>query len=231
MQAVEFDLIPGDRVFAQPGTYVCGSGGVTLDVEWGKSLLDPVRRIWSGEKGTLLELRTEDSPGRVVIGASQVGRVVHLRLDGTKSYFCERGAYLAHTGEIDISVGFTRKFRAGLFGGQGFMMQRISGYGDVFLQATGSIVDWQLDPEATVTANTLNLLAFEDSVGYDIQFVGGLFSVFFAGQGLFLAKLKGPGQVVCHSINPMALAKNMKMAGSMPLPSQQANASKSPKPK
>src|SRR5690606_23327766 len=106
-------------------------------VEWGNSLFDPIRRAWAGENATLQEIRCEKAPGRVVIGSSLPGRIVHVELDGKKSIFCDRGAYLAHTGDIKISVGFTRRLRAGFLGGNGFVMQRITGYGDVFLHALG----------------------------------------------------------------------------------------------
>lgn len=211
LATVEFDLNPGDTVYAEPGTLVCASGGVKLDVEWGTGLLDPLRRVWSGEKATLQEISAETSGGRVVIGAALPGRIVHVRLDGKRSVFCDRGAYLAHTGDIGISIGFTRKVRAGLFGGNGFMMQRLTGRGDVFLHALGSVIDWTLEPEAVALVNRRNLLAFEDTASYDIQFTGGPFTQIFGGQGLFLVRLQGPGRVISHSIDLMGLTRALRV--------------------
>lgn len=211
LQALEFDMLPGDKIYAQPGSFISAVGGIKLDVEWGKSLLDPFRRMWSGEKATLQEIVCDGAPGRVVVGAAMVGRIVHIPLDGTRAIFCDRGAYLAHTGDIEISIGITKKIRTGLFGGNGFIMQRISGYGDVFLHALGSVIPMRLKSNGEAIVNTRNLLAFDDSVSYDITLSGGPFTMWFGGQGIFLAKLKGPGRVIAHSIDHHAFVKYLKL--------------------
>lgn len=212
LQSLEFNMLPGDKVYAQPGAFISGVGGISIDVEWGKSLFDPFRRVWSGEKATLQEIMCNNAPGRAVIGAAVVGRIVHIPLDGTRAIFCDRGAYLAHTGDIEISIGFTKKLRAGIFGGNGFVMQRISGRGDVFLHALGSVIPMRLKSNGEAIVNTRNLLAFDDSVSYDITLSGGLFTMWLGGQGAFLAKLKGPGRVIAHSIDHYAFAKYLKVA-------------------
>jgi uncharacterized protein (TIGR00266 family) len=210
LAAVEFDLLPGDRVCAQPGALVCATGDVTIDVQWGKGLLDPFRRVWAGERATLMELYCEQRPARITFGAPLPGRIQHLHLDGRTTIYCERGSYIAHSGDIDISIGFARRFRAGFFGGRGFVLQKLTGFGDVFLHALGSIIDYQVEEGASVIADPNNVLAFESSVGYDIQFVGGVFSMMFAGHGMFLTRLEGPGRVICHSMDHDSFARAIK---------------------
>lgn len=207
LATVEFNMATGDMIFAQPGTLVCASGGVKIDINWGTGLLDPIRRSWAGEKMVLQEITSEAAVSRAVFGAALPGRIVHVRLNGNNSIFCERGAYIAHSGDIKISIGLARRFRAGFFGGQGFVMQRLSGRGDVFLHALGSIIDWTLEQEAVAVVNTRNLLFFDGTVSYDIQFAGGLWATLLGGHGLFLARLKGPGRMVAHSIDQAALKK------------------------
>jgi uncharacterized protein (TIGR00266 family) len=215
LAAVEFDLLPGDRVCAEPGSLVCATGDVKIDVQWGKGLLDPFRRVWSGEKATLMELYCEKQPSRIVFGSALPGRIQHLKLDGQTAIFCERGSYICHSGDIDISIGFAKRFRAGFFGGNGFVMQKLTGFGDVFLHALGSIIDYQVEEGAAVMADPRNVLAFESSVGYDIQFVGDMFSMMFAGHGVFLTRLEGPGRVICHSMDHQSFARAIKASASM----------------
>lgn len=213
LSALEFEMAPGDEVLVEPGRVIALLGGATLDVDFGKGILDPFRRMLSGEQATLQKIRCEKTPGRVVVGAAMPGRIVRISLDGSHGIFCDRGAYLCHSGNISVSIGFSRRIRAGLFSGQGFVMQRISGYGDVFLHALGSVIAWRLQPGMVARVNTRNLLAFDDTVGHDIEFAGGVFPALFGGQGLFFAKLEGPGRVIMHSIDHKAFVDALRHPG------------------
>lgn len=213
IQTVEFRMEEGAEIIAQPGVFLCGAGGVKgIGITFGKSLMAPIYRTWSGEKAVLQELAAEGQPAQVVIGAPQMGRIIHVPLRGDRTIIAQRGAFLASAGDIELKVAFTSRLRAGLFGGQGVVFQRISGVGDVFLHALGVDVDWTLEPGSIVRVSTNNILAFDDSVGYDVQFSGGLMAMMLGGQGAFLSQLEGPGRVIVQSVDHDAF---MEMTGKM----------------
>lgn len=212
IQSVEFVLRPGERIIAQPGAFLCGGGGVrALGITWGRRLLDPFYRKWSGEASVLNEIICENEPGFVVLSAAHIGRIVRMRLEPGHSLICQRGAFMASTGQIDLGIAFTRRVRAGLFGGQGAVFQRITGEGDVFLHAFGSYIDKWLEPGRIMRVSTDNILAFDGSVGYDVQLSGGLLTLLFGGkEGLFLSQLEGPGRVIVQSLDHGEMRKALQ---------------------
>lgn len=207
VQSLELLMLPGQRVIAQPGAFICGAGGFAgIDISFGRRFMDPFYRKWSGEEAVLQQIRCDGSPGRVLLGAPKFGRIVRLPVRPDCSILCQRGAFIASTGDVDLGVAFTRRIRAGVFGGSGVVFQRASGSGDVFLHALGSYIDWVLPPDKIARISTSNILAFEDSVGYDVQSSGGFLALMFGGEGMFLSQLEGPGRVIVQSINPEAAA-------------------------
>src|SRR2546421_2649277 len=116
-----------------------------------------------------------------------------------RSILAERNAYLAAIGNIDLSVAFTKRFGAGLFGGEGFILQKISGQGLLFLHAGGNMLEFELAPGEQLRVDTGCIVSFAETVTYDIQFVGGFRNALFGGGGLFYATLSGPGHVVLQT--------------------------------
>ena len=108
---------------------------------------------------------------------------------------CQRHSYLCSTTDAEISVAFTKRFGAGMFGGEGFILQKISGTGLAFLHASGSIIERELAPGEELRVDTGCLVAFESGVDYDIQMMKGVKSMLFGGEGLFFTRLRGPGKV------------------------------------
>lgn len=214
IQEVEFVMEPGQRIMLQPQTFVGAVGGVkSLGINWGRRLLDPLFRRWSGESAVLQEIICEDEPARVVLGANQFGRIVRLKVAPNRPINAQRGAFIAATGRIDLGIAVTRRLRAGLFGGQGIVFQHISGDGDVFLHAMGTVNDWILPPEKIARFSTNNILAFDASVGYDVQLSGGAMTLLFGNQGLFLSQLEGPGRIVTQSLDHGALGQTLIRQG------------------
>jgi uncharacterized protein (AIM24 family) len=202
-QVVELLLRPGQRVICQPDSFLVGGGGVRgVGINWGRRLLDPIVRTWSGEAGILQEFACQGEPARVFFSKTNaLGRILHIRLRPGRSVVCQRGAFLVGTGNIDHGVAFARRLRAGLFGRQGFVFQKLSGDGDVFLQVQGTYIELSLEENRKVMVSTNNVLAFESSVGYDMQLSGGLLSLLSAQQGLFLSQLEGIGTVYVQSLD------------------------------
>lgn len=200
VQAVEVLLHEGQRIIFQPRGFVCGIGIDQLHISWGDGLLDPIRRAWAGEEGILQQV-VASQPASVVIGGDGFGRIVPVAITPERPLICQRGAFLGGLGEIDISIAFTRRLRAGFLGRQGAVFQRISGHGLVFLHAAGVVLDWVVPDERVVRVSTRNILAFDASVGYDLQFAGGALTLLLGTQGAFLSQLQGPGRMLIQTVD------------------------------
>ena len=114
---------------------------------------------------------------------------------------CQKGAFLCAQPTVNLETVFTKKFSAGLFGGEGFILQKVSGNGMLFLEVDGDRVEKQLAPGEVLKVDTGNVVAFEDTVSYSIETVKGIKNIFFGGEGLFLTKLTGPGRVILQTQN------------------------------
>jgi len=146
-------------------------------------------------------LNTGHGKQHVAFGAPYPGKIILLELDQLGGTFiCQKDAFLCAANGIDIDVAFTKRMGAGLFGGEGFILQRLSGYGRAFIHAGGTIIPRMLAPGEKLRVDTGCLVAMAPTVDYDIQFVGGFKNAMFGGEGLFLAQLTGPGLIYLQSL-------------------------------
>ena len=113
----------------------------------------------------------------------------------------QKGAFLCAEANVETSIAFTKKFSAGLFGGEGFILQKATGNGKIFLEVDGDVIQKELAAGEVLKVNTGNVVAFEPSVSYGIETIKGLGNIFLGGEGLFLTKLVGPGKVILQSQN------------------------------
>jgi uncharacterized protein (AIM24 family) len=128
---------------------------------------------------------------------------------------CQRDAYLCSAYGIEVTVTFTRKLGAGFFGGEGFILERMSGDGLAFIHAGGTLIKHDLGPGEGLNVDTGCLVAFQETVDYDIKAVGGIKSMFFGGEGLFFARLTGPGTVYLQTLPFSRLADRVMAASGM----------------
>ena len=158
-------------------------------------------RMFSGESLFMATYKAE-RPGAMVAFASTVaGEVLPIDVGQNGGMICQKGAFLCAQETVNLNVTFTKKFSAGLFGGEGFILQDISGTGMVFLEIDGNKVVKDLAPGEVLKVDTGNVVAFERSVAYEIETVKGLKNIFLGGEGLFLTKLTGPGRVILQTQN------------------------------
>jgi uncharacterized protein (AIM24 family) len=125
---------------------------------------------------------------------------------------CQRDAFLCAAGSIEINVAFTKRLGAGFFGGEGFILQKLEGSGDVFIHSGGTIVPMELKQGEVVRVDTGCLVAFDPTVEYDIELVGGIKTALFGGEGLFLATMTGPGRVWLQTLPFSRLADRIMAA-------------------
>jgi uncharacterized protein (AIM24 family) len=200
IQVAEFLLLPGQRVQFEPNAFVASVGGIAaLDVHFGRRMRDLYTRGWAGESVILDEAVCQESPGLLTLGSPRGGAIVRLPVRDGRSIYAQRGAFLAATGQIDISIAMIGTAAAGLLGGNGIVLQRIHGNGDVFLEAHGRTIDWDLEAGVMARVATSRVLAFEDSIGYDVQFAKGLTGNIFSVGNRFMVQLEGPGRVLVQS--------------------------------
>ncbi|MGI6582286.1 MAG: TIGR00266 family protein [bacterium] len=227
MQFVEISLDPGETVIAEAGAMMYMDGAVRFDTvfgtgsekDQGKGLMDKVigagKRVLTGESLFMTTFTNQGSGKKVVaFAAPYPGKVIPVNLAACGGQLiCQRDAFLCAAKGIEIEIAFTKKIGAGLFGGEGFIMQRLVGDGLAFLHAGGTITKKELQAGEMLKLDTGCLVAMTDSIDYDVTFVSDLKSAIFGGEGLFLATLEGPGAVWLQSLPFSRLANRLFAAG------------------
>jgi uncharacterized protein (TIGR00266 family) len=221
LQLVEVELDPGEGVRAEVGTMTYMENGVEMDTSMGgKGVLDGLfkgfKRAVTGESffiTTFVYNGPVGSKGHVGFAAPYPGTIVPLDLGKLGGQFmCQKDSFLCAASGIEIEVAFTKRLSAGFFGGEGFILQRLSGEGMAFVHAGGTIIERELAAGESLRVDTGCLVAFAPTVKYDIQFIGGFKNALFGGEGLFLARLTGPGQVYLQSLPFSRLAGRIMAA-------------------
>ncbi len=214
MQLVEVELDPGEGVRAEAGAMMYMEDGIEMQTGTGGGMFKGFKRMITGESFFITTfLYNGSGKGHVAFGAPYPGKIVPLELDKLGGQFlCQKDAFLCAAQGVEIEVAFTKKIGAGLFGGEGFILQRLEGDGMAFIHAGGTIVQRQLEAGETLRVDTGCLAAFAPTVDYDIKFVGGFKNALFGGEGLFLARLTGPGLVYLQSLPFSRLADRISAA-------------------
>jgi uncharacterized protein (TIGR00266 family) len=223
MQFVEVTLDPGETVIAEAGTMMYMSPGIRMDTVMGDptrqqglfgKLVDAGKRVVTGES-LFLTTFTACGAGRdqVAFAAPYPGKIIPMHIGELGGeILCQKDSFLAAAKGIEVGIAFQKRIAAGLFGGEGFILQRLTGDGLAFVHAGGTIHRRELAAGETLRLDTGCLVAFQPSVRYDIQMTGGVKNSLFGGEGLFLATLTGPGQLWVQSLPFSRLAGRM-MAG------------------
>ncbi len=199
--AVEINLNRGEGIFTQSGAMSWKTPDIRMDTNTNGGLFKGLGRVLSGDS-LFMNTYTADSDNQTIAFSSTVpGNILNLNMSGTSGIIAQKGAFLCAEPTIELKVAFTKKFSAGLFGGEGFILQDISGKGNVFLEVDGTEVVKELQPGESILVDTGNVVAFEKSVQYEIETVKGIKNIFFGGEGLFLTKLTGPGKVILQTLN------------------------------
>ena len=192
---------PGETMYTQSGGMAWMSEGVSMDSNMRGGLGKSIGRMFYGESLIKATYKAE-RPGAMIAFASTVaGEVLPVDIGACGGMICQKGAFLCAEETVNLSVALTKKLSAGFFGGEGFILQDISGNGMVFLEIDGNKVEKQLAPGEVIKVDTGNVVAFEKSVKYEVETVKGIKNIFFGGEGLFLTKLTGPGRVVLQTQN------------------------------
>ena len=214
MQMVVIELDPGETVRAEAGAMLYMEEGIEMATSTGGGMMKGLKRAIAGESFFITAFTHEGKgKAKVAFAAPYPGKIIPLDLSSFGgSFVCQKDAYLCSAKGIDVTVAFTKKIGAGLFGGEGFILQRLKGEGMAFVHAGGTVFEKHLAAGESLRVDTGCLVAMEESVNYDIQFVGGFKNALFGGEGVFLAKIKGPGRVFLQTLPFSRLADRISAA-------------------
>src|SRR5512137_2382965 len=214
LQFVEIELDPQEAVVAEAGAMMYMEDGIEMETIFGDgsaqsqgggimgALMGAGKRLLTGESlfMTVFQNRAADKR-RVAFGAPYPGRIVAVHLaELGGELIVQKDAFLAAAKGVSIGIAFQKKLGVGLFGGEGFIMQRLQGDGWAFMHAGGTILERTLAPGEVLRVDTGCIVAFQPSVQFDVQFVGKIKTAFFGGEGMFFATLRGPGRVWLQSL-------------------------------
>ncbi|MEY8336607.1 TIGR00266 family protein [Lachnospiraceae bacterium 62-35] len=200
VQAVEVTLDKGEAMCTQSGGMAWMSDGLKLESNVKGGLAKGIGRMFSGESLFLATYTAERQDAMIAFGATVPGKILPVDVS-QGGLICQKGAFLCAETSVELKTAFTKKISAGFFGGEGFILQDISGTGMVFLEVDGGLVEKQLAAGEVLKVDTGNVFAFEKSVKYEVETVKGIKNVLFGGEGLFLTKLTGPGKVYLQTMN------------------------------
>jgi len=212
LQFVEIELDPGETVIAEAGMMMYMEDSIGFETKMGDGskpkagFLDKMvsvgKRAITGESLFMTHFSHTGGEGKrhVAFGAPYPGKIIAIDLDEANGeLICQKNSFLCAALGTELSIAFNKKIGAGLFGGEGFILQRLRGDGMVFIHAGGTIVEKRLDNQK-ILVDTGCIVAFESTINYDIQQAGNLKSMVFGGEGLFVATLQGTGRIWLQSL-------------------------------
>lgn len=191
----------GESMYTQSGGMAWMTEGVAMDSNMKGGIGKAFGRMFSGESLFMATYKAEQADTKVAFASTVAGEILPIDMSYSRGLICQKGAFLCAEESVDLSVAFSKKFSAGLFGGEGFILQKVTGTGMVFLEVDGNKVEKILAPGEVIKVDTGNVVAFDESVQYEIETVKGLKNIFLGGEGLFLTKLTGPGKVILQTQN------------------------------
>lgn len=199
--AVEFTLNRGESIYSQRGGMTWQTDGINMKTNARGGVMKSLGRMFTGESIFMNTYTANVDGAKVAFATTVPGDIVSVNVGENNGFTVQKSAFLCAEPGVDMSIAFTKKFSAGLFGGEGFVLQKAKGNGMLFLEVDGDPVERILAPGEVLKADTGNVVGFESTVSYEIETVKGLGNIFLGGEGLFLTKLVGPGRVIIQSQN------------------------------
>lgn len=199
--AVEFTLNRGESIYSQRGGMTWQTDGINMKTNARGGVMKSLGRMFTGESIFMNTYTANIDGAKVAFATTVPGDIVSVNVGENNGFTVQKSAFLRAEPGVDMSIAFTKKFSAGLFGGEGFVLQKAKGNGMLFLEVDGDPVERILAPGEVLKVDTGNVVGFESTVSYEIETVKGLGNIFLGGEGLFLTKLVGPGRVIIQSQN------------------------------
>ncbi|MCI9177414.1 MAG: TIGR00266 family protein [Clostridia bacterium] len=199
---VAVTLNRGESMYTQRGGMTWQTDGISMSTNARGGVMKSLGRMFTGESIFMSTYTAERDNATVAFATTVPGDVVAVDMTANPNgMMIQKGAFLCAEPGVNLSVAFTKRFSAGLFGGEGFILQKAQGNGMLFLEIDGDPIEKVLAPGEILKVDTGNVAAFESTVSYEIETVKGLGNIFLGGEGLFLTRLVGPGKVILQSQN------------------------------
>ena len=205
LQIARVHLEPGQEIYAEAGKMIYKS----VNIDWatratgqsfGQKIIGAIKRKLMGESLFFTYFRAGSVPGEVGFAGHYPGKIQVFELAPGQTIMVQRDGFLFAQASVTLDIAMVRRLGAGLLGGEGFILQKLTGPGAVFVHAGGDHVDFTLAPGEMLQVQTGHLVAFDPTVNYDVQMVGSIRTAIFGGEGLFLTTLTGPGRVILQSL-------------------------------
>ena len=210
MPVLEIDLQPNESVFSESGELSWMTGSIQMathtQMGGGGGLFGVLKRVAGGGSIFMTEYRAMQYPGTVSFATKVPGHIVPVELGNGPEYLVHRHGFMCATPQVNITVGFQQSLGAGIFGGDGFLLQRVGGVGTAWLELSGELVQKNLGPGEVLRVHPGHVGAFQTTVGFQITMVPGIKNMIFGGDGIFLAELVGPGSVWLQTLPISRLA-------------------------
>lgn len=223
MQAVVLELPAGQNVFSERGGMSWMSANIGMQTNMEGGLGGAFKRMFSGESIFMVNFTSQGGTGIIGFSAEFPGKIVPLNLGPGQQMICQKDAFMCAERSVQLDIHFRRKLGAGLFGGEGFIMQRLTGPGLAFVELDGEIIEYTLEANQVLKVDTGHVAMYEPTVQFDIEMIRGFKNILFGGEGLFLTTLRGPGRVWLQTMPAMNLAK--KIAQYLPSSSSSSGSS------
>jgi uncharacterized protein (TIGR00266 family) len=209
MQTVGIDLAPGETVYSQTATMAWMTDGVRMHTNTGGGLFAGLRRSLTGGTFFITEFSGDGSGGHVAFAPRFPGTIIARTLAPGESLICRKETFLCAERSVSLDLAWQQRIGSGFFGGAGFILQRVTGPGVVFLDLSGEVVQRRLAPGERLFVHAGHVGVHEPTVAFDIQLVPGFRNILFGGEGLFLASLTGPGEIWLQSMPILNLAEEI----------------------
>lgn len=199
--AVEVILDKGESMYSQKGGMAWQTDGISMSTNARGGVMKSLGRMFTGESIFMNTYTSNVDGAKIAFATTVPGDIIPINVGEHNGFTIQKNSFLCAQPGVDISIAFTKRFSAGLFGGEGFVLQKAKGNGMLFLEVDGDPVEKVLAPGEVLKVDTGNVVGFESTVSYEIETIKGLGNIFLGGEGLFLTKLVGPGKVIIQSQN------------------------------
>jgi len=206
LQMVKIGLSADEGLFAEAGAMVNMSGNMQMESQLKGGILSGLKRVLTGESLFLTKFSSRETGGFVSFAGTVPGKIFPVRLGNGKEFIAQRNSFLACEEGVVLDIALIKKLQSGLFGGEGFILQMMTGSGTAFLHCCGDIIELDLKEGELIKVQTGLVVGFDSTVSYDIALAGGITSILFGGEGLFVTTLTGPGKVVLQSMDIAKIA-------------------------
>jgi uncharacterized protein (TIGR00266 family) len=214
MQMLEITLQPGETVFTESGGMAWMTGDVQMATDTRGGLLKGLGRSLAGESLFMTTYRCRSGQAMITFTAESPGAILAFDLKPGENLICQKDAFMCAADSVSLEMHFRKRLGTGLFGGEGFVLQKLTGPGLTFVEIAGEVREYALEARQTMQVDPGHIALYEPSVNYSLDRVKGVKNILFGGEGLFLANLTGPGRVWLQSMPLSNLAG--KLARHMP---------------